>query len=139
MANDSLYYCMDNNSADTNYPCKEEYFCSELPKLENNKECSYYSLSVNSYETHISIPDELNKKSKEDYKCYKVPKILEEGLELNSCSYYSVSNNSLFIRINDTSIDSNYLCREEYLCNQVPNDIKGCRPFSYFPVTNESL
>ena len=49
----------------------------------------------------------------------KVPKILEVRLELNSCSYYSVSNNSLFVCINDTSINSNYSCKEKCLFNQV--------------------
>ena len=37
-----------------------------------------------------------------------------------SCSYYPVSNNSLFICINETSIESNYSCKEEYLFNQFP-------------------
>ena len=49
----------------------------------------------------------------------KFEKILEVRLELNSCSYYSVLNNSLFVCINDTSIDSNYSCKEKCLFNQV--------------------
>ena len=107
MWKDILYLTIQNLIIN-NIPKKEEYFCIELPKLENNKECSFYQLSINSDETHACIPDEINEKCKEEYKWNKVPKILEVRLELNSCSYYSVLNNSLFVCINDTSIDSNY-------------------------------
>ena len=118
MWKDILYLTIQNLIIN-NIPKKEEYFCIELAKLENNKECSFYQLSINSDETHACIPDEINEKCKEEYKWNKVPKILEVRLELNSCSYYSVSNNSLFVCINDTSINSNYSCKEKCLFNQV--------------------
>ena len=67
MWKDILYLTIQNLIINNN-PYKEEYFCSELqklennklPKLENNKECSFYQLSINTDETHVCIPDEIN-------------------------------------------------------------------------------
>ena len=58
MWKDILYLTIQNLIIN-NIPKKEEYFCIELPKLENNKECSFYQLSINSDETHVCIPNEI--------------------------------------------------------------------------------
>ena len=127
------YVCGNRSIEFATYCYEEIKKCSQV--ITDNKEyCSQFYLSENSKDTHACILNEEKEKCYEEYKCNKVPKIIKEN-DRKSCSYYPVSNISLFVCINDTTTDSNYSCKEEYLCDKVPKGENiNC---SYYPVINE--
>jgi len=115
---DSDHVCLDDG---TTKKCKEEFYCSKVPKSEETKEgfdCSKYTLSKeNNDEEHICTKnlDSTIYACKEEYFCGKA----KVGATDEECSKYPVSTANKDKNGCVKDKEKNQGCKEEQLCTEV--------------------
>ena len=133
---DSDHVCLDDG---TTNKCKEEFYCSKVPKskeIEEGFDCSKYTLSKeNNDGEHICTKnlDSATYACREEYFCEKA----KVGATDEECSKYPVSsaNKDKNGCVKDKEKDQG--CKEEQLCTEVANGENiDC---SKYPVTQEKF
>ena len=113
---DEDHVCIEDDTK-----CKEEFYCSKVPKSEESKEgfdCSKYTLSKeNNDGEHTCVKDLVSTTyaCKEEYLCTKA----KTGANDEECAKYPVSNINRSTHGCVKDDEEGKVCKEQQLCNPV--------------------